>query len=567
MGGQEKGEESGVELPSVELATKTLRDQIDAYGEACCDLADWDPKLDEARAAVDVAVDQLLTASFAVGSAVARKNEVAAFIQNVGRMAGVRETDDVVSDRTETGREAVTESADSPLTLSPYWSAFAGGYIDADDWQVQRQQADSHWRLYQPSGGQFVGFSWDTATEAMNFRDAMDGSAHSPGSADPPAAAMVTHCVGLFGVGSVGCGFIGGGHASCPDCGGRLEAGSGVAEVAEVAESADHRLCGAVAVHPYNTGVLIRCKMLTLHHETAPRPHLGDYSATPTWLPGTLTWNDLDKCHAGYTGRGETEEPEPRIRGDVPYAPAQAVGSPPPASHPQQPIYKDTDGRMRFKVNSIVRWLVDSGPNVLQTLAGMSFTPEDRAQFTQLIGYSVDGFGELGFEVTEAIDAGIAATPEPEEPALGFEGAFCAVCGVQQFSSPAGLICDNGHNGADSISDPMKLADPADSANTCKAIKPLIEAPGKLIRCQRHDRAPCDKLGHHAKYEDAHGGKHATLWGDGSPGAAYLVWPDQRIRMVGQTRTPLSELRAALTSLVAVETALMAAELDTEVSR
>lgn len=50
---------------------------------------------------------------------------------------------------------------------------------------------------------------------------------------------------------------------------------------------------------------------------------------------------------------------------------------------------------VRFKENSIVRFLLDGGPFDLNMLARMPFSVEDREQFAQLIGYSLEGFGEL----------------------------------------------------------------------------------------------------------------------------------------------------------------------------
>lgn len=64
--------------------------------------------------------------------------------------------------------------------------------------------------------------------------------------------------------------------------------------------------------------------------------------------------------------------------------------------HPMQPIVMDRKVA-RFKKNAIVRFLLDSGPNDLGTIALMPFSKEDRAQLAQLIGYSVSGFGELPY--------------------------------------------------------------------------------------------------------------------------------------------------------------------------
>lgn len=66
--------------------------------------------------------------------------------------------------------------------------------------------------------------------------------------------------------------------------------------------------------------------------------------------------------------------------------------------HPMQPLVWDKD-TIRFKRNTIVRFLLDNGGHDLNQLwrmygSGM-FSLEDLEQFYQLIGYSVSGFGEM----------------------------------------------------------------------------------------------------------------------------------------------------------------------------
>lgn len=72
--------------------------------------------------------------------------------------------------------------------------------------------------------------------------------------------------------------------------------------------------------------------------------------------------------------------------------------------HPMQPLYRDVDV-IRFKENKIVRFLLDAGPFDLNQLAHMGFSEEDHEQLAQLIGYSVNGFGELSYASDEAIEA------------------------------------------------------------------------------------------------------------------------------------------------------------------
>ena len=70
--------------------------------------------------------------------------------------------------------------------------------------------------------------------------------------------------------------------------------------------------------------------------------------------------------------------------------------------HPMQPIVMD--GKVaRFKVNKIVRFLYDTSANKMNELAVMPFSLEDRVQFAQLIGYSVDGAAELSYMPRELI--------------------------------------------------------------------------------------------------------------------------------------------------------------------
>jgi hypothetical protein len=67
------------------------------------------------------------------------------------------------------------------------------------------------------------------------------------------------------------------------------------------------------------------------------------------------------------------------------------------AKHPLQPLIRDEDGTARFKVNAIVRFLLDAGPYDMNKLSLMPFSQEDREQFAQLIGYSYTGFEELSY--------------------------------------------------------------------------------------------------------------------------------------------------------------------------
>lgn len=82
--------------------------------------------------------------------------------------------------------------------------------------------------------------------------------------------------------------------------------------------------------------------------------------------------------------------------------------------HPLQPLYLDEHGTKRFKRNAIVRHLLDKGGIDLNQIACMSFEREDREQFAQLIGYSLSGFGELGYVSDTAYELAEAIYDSPE---------------------------------------------------------------------------------------------------------------------------------------------------------
>jgi hypothetical protein len=71
--------------------------------------------------------------------------------------------------------------------------------------------------------------------------------------------------------------------------------------------------------------------------------------------------------------------------------------------HPMQPISLDRYKVARFKVNEIVRFLLDAGPFDMNQLACMKFSKDDRWQFAQLIGYSVSGIGDLHYADPEQL--------------------------------------------------------------------------------------------------------------------------------------------------------------------
>lgn len=66
---------------------------------------------------------------------------------------------------------------------------------------------------------------------------------------------------------------------------------------------------------------------------------------------------------------------------------------------PMQPIELDEKGTPRFKGNGVIKYLFQTGKlnlNDLSVLLGQgAFSQEDYSQITQLLGYSVSGWGDL----------------------------------------------------------------------------------------------------------------------------------------------------------------------------
>jgi hypothetical protein len=67
-----------------------------------------------------------------------------------------------------------------------------------------------------------------------------------------------------------------------------------------------------------------------------------------------------------------------------------------------QPLVRDEDGRIRFKENAIIDWLFNAGKLNLNEIAVMEFPAEDRMQLAQLLGYTIDGYGELSYVTDES---------------------------------------------------------------------------------------------------------------------------------------------------------------------
>lgn len=93
-------------------------------------------------------------------------------------------------------------------------------------------------------------------------------------------------------------------------------------------------------------------------------------------------------------------------------------------NHPIQPLQEDARGVLRFRENKLVRALLDHGTKTglgLNELARLAdIPPEDRMQLAQLIGYSLSGYGELGYVTDEAYVAACATQEMPEAEARAF---------------------------------------------------------------------------------------------------------------------------------------------------
>jgi hypothetical protein len=72
---------------------------------------------------------------------------------------------------------------------------------------------------------------------------------------------------------------------------------------------------------------------------------------------------------------------------------------------PIQPIEKDKNGILRFKENRIVNYFRKHSDKDLNDIATMDFTREEHEQFAQLIGYSIEGLGDLSYASEEVYEA------------------------------------------------------------------------------------------------------------------------------------------------------------------
>ena len=88
-----------------------------------------------------------------------------------------------------------------------------------------------------------------------------------------------------------------------------------------------------------------------------------------------------------------------------------------PGKLPMQPIYTNENGGIQFRPNQVVQYLLDNGNLNLNDLASaLKFGEnirEDWEQFAQLIGYSVNGFGELSYVSDDAYAVAQAIAENP----------------------------------------------------------------------------------------------------------------------------------------------------------
>jgi hypothetical protein len=83
---------------------------------------------------------------------------------------------------------------------------------------------------------------------------------------------------------------------------------------------------------------------------------------------------------------------------------------------PMQPVAKDADGNPRFLENRLVRHLLDVSTSKgfgLNQLALVEASPDERAQFAELIGYSLQGYAELSYVSDERVEAANAMAENP----------------------------------------------------------------------------------------------------------------------------------------------------------
>lgn len=103
-------------------------------------------------------------------------------------------------------------------------------------------------------------------------------------------------------------------------------------------------------------------------------------------------------------------------------AAAPGGGTSVPDPFPMQPIHRTDSGVIRFRRNRIVDDIYEfARPRGLglNELAVRDYTPEERMQFAQLIGYSLSGYGELSYvsddSLAQAESAAVTLTAQEQK--------------------------------------------------------------------------------------------------------------------------------------------------------
>lgn len=82
-----------------------------------------------------------------------------------------------------------------------------------------------------------------------------------------------------------------------------------------------------------------------------------------------------------------------------------------------QPIHTDERGKIAFVENKLVRHLLNfATPRGcgMNELYHVECSPEDREQFAQLIGYTIEGYGELSYVRNDSYAAASQRADNPE---------------------------------------------------------------------------------------------------------------------------------------------------------
>jgi hypothetical protein len=110
-----------------------------------------------------------------------------------------------------------------------------------------------------------------------------------------------------------------------------------------------------------------------------------------------------------------------------------------------------------------------------KTTFDSSFTPrmEDKPREVRLAALSdenralVEACLAEGEAATVAPEGGSSTLPVTEEAALKRPVLYCSVCGGEQHLTPGGMVCDEGHGGAESLTSPPEESVEEDGERAC----------------------------------------------------------------------------------------------------